>query len=250
MNRSRFAERHPYWFTAILLVVVILVYLLAGTAAHFLNLTTMGLYGLANFALTIIVASMLTVMGWWRTVGFRSALRKSDIVYFLIPFIPVLTNLIPGIAVTSFSYVLEVFVIMLMVGFVEESIFRGLMLNALKARGLWKAAIITTLLFGLTHALNSLTGKSAVENVLQIFFALSVGFAFAALVLHKGILWPLVLAHWLINFVGFIQKPGFTGQVLSMLMVAIPSAILIAYGVFMMLQKVQEKEGQTAVSAI
>lgn len=250
MNRKRFAEQHPYWFTAILLIVVILVYLVAGTIAHFLNLSTMGLYGLANFALTILVAIMLTLMGWWRTVGFRSAERKSDILYFLIPFIPAFTNFIPGVAVTSFSYVLEVFVIMLMVGFVEESIFRGLMLSALKARGLWKAAVITTLLFGLTHALNSLTGKSAVENLLQICFALSVGFAFAALVLHKGILWPLVLAHWLINSVSFIQKPGFTDQGLSMLVVAIPTVIMIAYGVFMMLQKVREKEEQAEVSAI
>ncbi len=246
MKRTRYAEQHPYWFTAILLIVVILVYIVAGTIAHFMKLSTMGLYGLANFGLTIILTIMLTVMGWWRTIGFRSPDRKSDLLYYLIPFLPMFTNLIPGIGVTSFSYVLEVLVIMLMVGFVEESLFRGLMLNALKARGPWKAAVITALLFGFTHALNSLTGKDVVENVLLICFALGLGFAFAALVLRKGILWPLIIAHWLINFVAFISNPG---QSLGMLVEAGLAVIFIAYGVFVMAQKVQEK-GVAEVSVV
>ena len=62
------------------------------------------------------------------------------------------------------------------------------MLNALKASGAWKAAIITSLLFGLTHALNVLTGKSVIEDAAQIFYAVAIGFAYAALVLKKGIL--------------------------------------------------------------
>jgi membrane protease YdiL (CAAX protease family) len=233
MKRPRFAERHPYWFVAILEIVVIVVYFTAGIIAHFLNLSSLGLYGLANLGLTIIVAVLLTVMGWWKAVGFRSPDRRGDSLYFLLPFLPVFLNFIPGVEVTSFRYLLEVFVIMLMVGFVEESIFRGLMLNALKVRGLWKAAIITTLLFGLTHALNVLAGKSLVEDVSQIFYAVGIGFAFAALVLRTGILWPLVLAHWLINVIGFIQRPG-PWNVLVTVSVAI---VFTAYGVFVMLQK-------------
>jgi membrane protease YdiL (CAAX protease family) len=153
----------------------------------------MGLYSLANFGLTIIVAVLLTVMGWWKAVGFRAADRRGDLLYFLVPFIPMFLNFIPGIQVSSWRYLLEVFVITLMVGFVEESVFRGLMLNVLKTRGLWKAAIITTLLFGFTHAL-------------QICYAMAMGFA--ALVLRKGILWPLVLTHWLLISSPSSSRPG------------------------------------------
>jgi hypothetical protein len=60
MKRSLFAERHPYWFVTILEIVMIFVYLLAGTIAHFLNLSNLGLYGLANLGLTIIVVALLT----------------------------------------------------------------------------------------------------------------------------------------------------------------------------------------------
>ena len=251
MKTTRFAERHPYWFTAILEIVVIVVYLLAGTIAHFLNLSSLGLYGLANFGLTIIVAVLVTAMGWWKTIGFRSPDRRSDLLYFLVPFIPMFINFIPGVEVRSFRYLLEVFVLTLMVGFVEEGIFRGLMLNALKARGLWKAAIITALLFGLTHALNVLAGKSLAEQVAQIFYAVAIGFAFAALVLRTGILWPLVLAHWLIDFVNFIQRPGFMYPApWDVLIVIGITVIFTVYGVFMMPKKKQVKETQAEAGAI
>jgi uncharacterized protein len=238
MNRSLFADRHPYWFVTILEIVVIAVYLIAGTLAHFLNLTNPGLYGLANFILTIIVAIMLTEMSWWKAVGFRFPDRRGDLLYFLVPFILMFINFIPGVEVKSFRYLLEVAVITLMVGFVEEVIFRGLMLHSLKGRGLWKAAIITALLFGLTHALNVLTGKSLAEDVAQILYAVAIGFAFAALVLRTGILWPLILAHWLINFINFIEKPGFTYSAPWNVLIPVGiSVVFTAYGIFLMLQK-------------
>lgn len=236
MRRSTFAERHPYWFVAILELVVILVYLMAGTAAHFLKLSNLELYGLANLGLTIIVAAMLTAMGWWKAVGFRSPDKGGDLLYFVIPFLPMIINFIPGVELGSLRHLMLVLAITLMVGFVEESVFRGLMLKALKERGLWKAAIITALLFGFTHALNALTGRGIVDQAAQVFYAVAIGFAFAALVLRKGILWPLVLAHFLIDFVNFIQRPGFTFSPLWVVVISTVIAVVFtAYGLFVML---------------
>ena len=53
-------------------------------------------------------------------------------------------------------------ILFLMVGFVEEAIFRGLMLQALKARGLWQAAVVTALLFWLS------CGRIAIYHGLEI----------------------------------------------------------------------------------
>jgi uncharacterized protein len=238
MKQPVFAERHPYWFVVILEVVVIFVYLLAGTVAHFMNLSNLGLYGIANLGLTLISALLLTVMGWWKVVGFRSSEKPGDLLYFIVPFVPIVINLIPGVEVTSLGFLVEILAITLMVGFVEEAIFRGLMLNALRAHGLWKAAIVTSLLFGLTHAMNVLAGKSVAEDAAQIFYAVAIGFAFAALVLKKGILWPLVLAHFLIDFANFIQRPGFSYPPFwEMLIVLSISVLFTAYGIFVMLQK-------------
>jgi membrane protease YdiL (CAAX protease family) len=238
MKQSVFAERHPYGFVIVMEIVVIFVYLIAGTIAHFLNLSNLWLYGLANLGLTIIAATLLTIMGWWKITGFRLPQRRDDLLYFLLPFIPMFINFIPGLEVSGLGFLLEVFIITLMVGFVEEAFFRGLMLNALKAHGLWKAAIITSLLFGLTHALNTLAGKSVAEDVAQIFYAVAIGFAYAALVLKKGILWPLVIAHFLIDFINFLQKPGFTYPPFwEVVIVASLGVVFTAYGVLIMLEK-------------
>jgi membrane protease YdiL (CAAX protease family) len=235
VKRSLFAERHPYLFVTILEVVVVLVYLIAGTVAHFLKLSNLGLYGLANLGLTIIVAALLTAMGWWRLVGFRSPDRRGDLLYFLVPFVPMALNFIPGLEAGGLAHFMTILAVTLMVGFVEEAIFRGLMLTALKARGLWTAAIVTSLLFGLTHALNLLAGKSIVEDAAQAFYAVAIGFAFAALVLKKGIIWPLVLAHFLIDFVNFLQRPGFAYPAFWVVAIALGLAVLFtAYGLYVM----------------
>jgi hypothetical protein len=242
MNRSRFAERHPYWFVVILEAVIIFVYLLAGTVAHFMALSNLELYGLANLGLTVIAVIMLTVMKWWKVVGFRPADKPFTLLYFLVPFLPMFVNFIPGVEVASLSLLAEIFTTTLMVGFVEETFFRGLMLNPLKARGLWRAAIITSLLFGLTHAMNMLAGKSVADDVAQIFYALAIGFAYAALVLKKGIIWPLVLAHFLIDFVNFIQNPNFVYPAFwNMFIVVGISVLFIAYGIFLMLEKTKSE---------
>jgi membrane protease YdiL (CAAX protease family) len=135
-------------------------------------------------------------------------------------------------------FVSQAFAITLLVGFAEESIFRGLMLNALKPRGLWKAAIITAVLFGLTHAMNAITGKDMLSIVMQICYAAAIGFAYAALVLKKGNLWLLVLAHILIDFVNFIQKPGFTlSSFWQSSIIGFLTIISTGYGIYIMQQK-------------
>ena len=237
MKRALFAENHPYWFVAIMEIVVIFVYLVAGTIAHFMKLSNLGLYGLANLGLTVIVTALLTGLHWWNATGFRRPERNRDLLYFVVPFIPMLINFIPGLEVSSLAKLMEIMAITLMVGFVEEGVFRGLMLNSLKAQGMWKAAIITSLLFGLTHALNALAGKSILDDIVQIFYAIAIGFGFAALVLKNGIIWPLVVAHFLIDFINFLQRPGFVYPLSWELFISAGIAVVfIGYGIFVMLR--------------
>jgi membrane protease YdiL (CAAX protease family) len=238
MTRTPFAQRHPYWFVAGLEIVTIAVYLLVGTVAYFTQLSNNWIYGSASLILSLIAALLLTRLGWWKVVGFRSPNQPRDLWYFALPLLPAVITLLIGVEVTSLVLLAEFFVITLLIGFAEEAIFRGLMLNALKAAGFWQAAIITALLFGLSHALNGLAGKSMAETGAQIFYAVAFGFAFAALVLKKGILWPLVLVHFLIDFASFLQRPDFIiAPHWNLLLVVGLAFIFTAYGAFVMLQK-------------
>lgn len=238
MTGAPFAQRHPYWFVALLEVVTIAVYLLVGTVAYFTQLSNNWIYGSASLILSLVAALILTRMGRWKAVGFRWPNRPRDLWYFALPLLPVVITLIVGVEVTSLALLAEFFVITLLIGFAEEAIFRGLMLNALKAHGFWQAALITALLFGLSHALNGLAGKSMAETAAQIFYAVAFGFAFAALVLKQGILWPLVIVHFLIDFASFLQRPDFIiSSDWNVLLVVGIALIFTLYGVFVMLQK-------------
>ncbi|MBN2406041.1 MAG: CPBP family intramembrane metalloprotease [Coriobacteriia bacterium] len=104
-------------------------------------------------------------------------------------------------------------------------------------------------LFGLTHAMNVLAGKSALAAVALIFYATAIGFAFAALVLKKGVIWPLVIAHFLIDFAGFMQRPGFSfppgwNEAITLGI----GIVFTAYGLFVMLRVSEAPCGEAASS--
>ena len=96
----------------------------------------------------------------------------------------------------------------LLIGFVEEVYFRGMMLQALKSRGLWHATVVTAFLFGAVHALNALYGASSLYTVLQVGYAVAFGLSFAALVLVTRLIWPLILAHALTDFSSILNSAG------------------------------------------
>jgi membrane protease YdiL (CAAX protease family) len=235
----RFVERHPYWFVVILEIIVIAVYLMAGTIASVAQLSNQALTGIANSALSVLVIGALSALGWWRAVGFKRPAHPRDLFFFLPLLLPVLINLAVGLNVPGLLLFTQLLALAFLIGFAEEAIFRGLMLNALKARGLWQAAIITALLFGLSHSLNLLSGKSGAEILIQVSYALAVGFAFAAVVLKKGVLWPLVVAHALIDFTSFIGKDAIPAVWNTVAGIGL-TFLFMSYGLYLMRQQHNE----------
>ena len=91
-------------------------------------------------------------------------------------------------------------VMMAFVGFAEELIFRGFLFKAiLKSGSVKKAVIISSVTFGLGHILNLLNGQDFVETLVQVVFAVAVGFVFTMVFYKGGSLWPCILAHSLID---------------------------------------------------
>jgi CAAX protease family protein len=88
--------RHPYRYVAALEGLILVVYLAAGSVVQVVGLSGLWLYAVANIVLTVAVAVILTVTGSWRKVGFRAPHRRGDLLYFLVPFLPVIIDLVPG----------------------------------------------------------------------------------------------------------------------------------------------------------
>jgi hypothetical protein len=236
MKSTPFAERHPLWFVAFLELAIVLTYLVAGTIAFLQGRDGLWLYSLANIAMTLIAAALLTRMRWWRTVGFRRAATAGDLKYYAVALIPAVVNLIPGIEFPGLLSLAGFLALALMIGFVEETFFRGLMLQPLLSKGVWSAAAITSILFSVTHLMNGLAGRDLFDLGAQVAYTLAIGFAFAAIVIRKGVIWPLVLAHALIDFVFFLHPAGSViSPEVAIVLTIVVTMVFIVYGLAMLL---------------
>lgn len=89
------------------------------------------------------------------------------------------------------------FISMLCVGFLEEVIFRGLLFRAMEKDNLKSAIIVSALTFGLGHIVNLFngSGKDLISSMIQIVFAVLVGFVLVIIFYHGKSIVPCILFH-------------------------------------------------------
>ena len=89
---------------------------------------------------------------------------------------------------------------MALVGFAEELIFRGFLFKAILKGGNVKAAIIvSSVSFGLGHILNIFTGHDFGPTLVQVVFAVAVGFILTMAFYKSGSMLPNILMHSLVD---------------------------------------------------
>ena len=88
---------------------------------------------------------------------------------------------------------------MLCVGFLEEIIFRGFLMKAIYPINAKRAVIISSVTFGLGHIVNLLNGADFLPTIMQICYAVAIGYVFTIIFLKTGSLVPCIVAHGVIN---------------------------------------------------
>ena len=122
---------------------------------------------------------------------------------FYIPLLVLLTaNLWYGVALNqppleTVLYVLSMFC----VGFLEEVIFRGLLFQAMANDGVKSAIIVSSITFGIGHIVNLINGSGAelLPNLLQVMYAVAIGFAFVLFYCKTKSLVICIITHSVFN---------------------------------------------------
>ena len=116
-------------------------------------------------------------------------------------------------------YLIAVFVIcMIFVGITEEFLCRGVLAELLlrhygaTKEGVWKAVIISGVLFGLAH-LSNLLGAEPVGVLVQCVIAGMMGMAFAAIYFRTGCIWVTVALHAFVDVCALITGGLYTGEI-------------------------------------
>lgn len=110
----------------------------------------------------------------------------------------------------SIGLVIPILVAGILVGFAEETLFRGILLRGLRADGRTEAmvAVGTSVVFGLFHLTNLANGSPTAAALNQVLLAMLTGAILYAFRRISGLLLPAMIAHALWDISLFLPATG------------------------------------------
>ena len=142
--------------------------------------------------------------------------KAKDYLYFLPLILLASTNLWWGIRINlSLVETLLYIISMVCIGFLEEVIFRGFLFKALCKDNLKRAIVISSVTFGIGHIVNLLNGADFLPTLVQIVYAVAIGFLFTLLFYKSKSLWPCILTHSVVNSLSVFAGENDFPQILA-----------------------------------
>lgn len=117
------------------------------------------------------------------------------------------------------------------VGFAEEIYFRGIIFKTLEIKGIKKAIIISSAIFGVMHAGNIVGGADIFYTCIQIVFAFAFGIVFVEIFYFTKSLIPIIIWHFVHDCLTYIENTPTTQT--TIILGGIQTLILVIYAVYM-----------------
>lgn len=212
-------------FVTALLVIIIYGFIIFGPSllgfgseAEPANEAEAALSGWPNqVVLIIFLTGVVALFGWWKQVGFIRHTQKGSLKFLSFPLLLTLAFLLMGVVLSGGSFagannvsqILALLAFTAMVGYTEETMFRGILFFGSTNR--FKellGAVLSSVIFGLFHYLNMLGGAGFGYTTGQVVHAFADGFMYAALRLITGSLWPVMLLHAFWDFAVIGMQAG------------------------------------------
>ena len=152
--------------------------------------------------------------------------------YFIPMWILATGNLWDGFALSYHGIELVIAVLsMILVGFVEEMLFRGFLFSAMLSKERAAVAIIvSSLTFGMGHIINIFTGQTSFETIVQMIFAVSWGFILTFVFYKSGSIFPCIIAHSMIDAFSMF---GADNALVDQIYVGVTIVVAIVYCIYL-----------------
>jgi membrane protease YdiL (CAAX protease family) len=148
---------------------------------------------------------VLNRLGWWRSAGFTPVRAwrspQSTVVLALTLALPLIGLSGHGVLTMTAGLLAFQVAFLLLDVFMEETIYRGIVIRALQPHGVVRATMWSAVLFGLSHLDNLFLAGSEVGVLYQAFEATLLGVVFGAVRLRTNAIWPVMVAHALYDFI-------------------------------------------------
>lgn len=261
--KEKFSDKHP--------VLGLLLFTYAGFLVSEFIIGMIGMAALTSIGVEVATATAIggsigsfVVLIWWylrNRPQYRFMPRKGEVSgAFKLIIIPMLIYWILlfgsyGFVVKGFPFRLigvKEFFMALMAGTVEEVCFREIAVSFMAKH--WMndkkipvIAVVSGLLFGLTHLSNLIGEKAVLDTLYQVLLCIFTGVFFAAIYLRKGNVWVLCLFHFIHDALAFMGIAGLTARGINNLpdwiavYIAVIEFILCLYG-FYLIRKQKRQE--------
>lgn len=156
-----------------------------------------------NAVMTAVLIVFIAKNGLAKYVGLcRSEVSAAKMLFYIPLILCAVATLFFGIGLeVSPANVAFRTVKMIFVGFLEEIIFRGFLFKGICKENVTRAVIISSVTFGIGHVVNLFNGYDIFSAVVQIVFAVAVGFLLVFIFYRTGSLIACIWFHALNNSV-------------------------------------------------
>ena len=236
-------EKSEIWFSVAWIIAYVVLASAGDNASEAIGISKLLTLPIL-IALSAILYFFVRKNGLTEKYGLCKPRRSAAKMLFYIPLLILLTaNLWYGVRLNQSLLETALYVLsMFCVGFLEEMIFRGLLFQAMAKDGVKAAIVVSSLTFGIGHIVNLINGSGAelLPNLLQVMYAVAVGFAFVMVFCRTKSLVPCIIIHSVFNgFSAFANEAVMTPerQIISGILLAV-----IAGGYALYLAMVVQRE--------
>ena len=196
-------------FAILWIVLYVVLTSLADSASTSLG-TAKSLTAALHIVMTAVLWIWINKNGLREKYGFCRLKQPAWRFVFFLPLAVIASSaLLSGAQMNSTALETTCYVVsMLCVGFLEEVIFRGLLFKAMAKENLKRAIIVSAVTFGIGHIVNLLNGKPLGDTLLQIVFAVMIGFVMVIIFHRGGSLIPCVVFHGINNALFAFSREG------------------------------------------
>lgn len=223
---KKYFEKHETLFSILLIVAYVMV-----NSYCTKNFGHTSVYSLIiNTAFSVLLIVLIIAL---KRVGFYGLAKVNNPKKFLY-FLPLLliasVNLWNGFNISeSVSEIVIHIFVMVNVGFIEEIIFRGFLFKMMAKDNVKSAVIVSSLTFGIGHIVNLISGAEFLPTLLQIVYAISLGYLFVTIFMKSKSLIPCILTHIVINSTSvFNIENNISTYIAPIVLIIIP----VAYSIY------------------
>ena len=194
-------------------------------------------FGITDYKTTIINTvfslALITLIIGIKKVEFYGLTKVTDskkYLYFLPLIFIISVNIWNGININNTPKEIVFHILtMINIGFIEEIIFRGFLFKMMEKSNLKSAIIVSSVTFGIGHIVNLLNGAELISTLMQICYAISIGFLFVIIFYKSKSLLPCIITHCLVNSLSIFNIENTLSTYIAPVFLTIVPIIYVIY---------------------